>query len=350
MIKFIASGLINAPKNLIYRALNKPLKPRLLVIMVTDKCNSHCTQCNIWQQKPINNPLSPEEIGTALLSPVFNDVEQIIITGGECTLRDDLYEIIVYIKIALPKVKIIISTNGLLPDRVKDLVERLKSRDICISVGTSLDGVGSSHDEIRGVPGNFKKVDVLLGSLPNTDKSVGFVLSELTVDNLPYVRGYLKQFGLKPFVQWCSGGTFYGNNDEVVSDSEFIVRSLKCYKAVQSLDSKEAGNLLIKNAWLKLLIGESFKFPCFALHKFAVLKCNGDIAPCLVHFENSIGNIREQSPEEIWNSDKVLLERKCIKYCEGCLNSWGAGESYYAAFYPYLQYLKKPKEIWRALK
>ena len=347
MIKFIASGLINAPKNLIYRALNKPLKPRLLVIMVTDKCNSHCTQCNIWQQKPINNPLSPEEIGTALLSPVFNDVEQIIITGGECTLRDDLYEIIVYIKVALPKVKIIISTNGIRPKRVLDLVTVLEAKGICISVGTSLDGIGNFHDKIRGVPGNFKKVNTLLGSLPDTDKSVGFVLSELTVDNLPYVRGYLKRFGLKPFVQWCSGGTFYKQTWLPTHPKE---GRNKLIEAVESLESKEAGNLLIKNAWIKLLRGKSIKFSCFSLHKFAVLKCNGDIAPCLVHFENSIGNIRDNTPEEIWNSDKALLERKCIKYCEGCLNSWGAGESYYAAFYPYLQYLTNPKEIWRSFK
>jgi MoaA/NifB/PqqE/SkfB family radical SAM enzyme len=201
-LEFVASGLINAPKNLIYRAINKPLNPRLLVIMTTDRCNSRCKQCNIWQQKPTENPLTPAEIGTALLSPVFNDVKQIILTGGECTLRDDLYEIILYIKIALPTANIIISTNGLLPDRVIRLVARLKELGHCISVGTSLDGTGKSHDEIRGVPGNFNKVDTLLKALPDTDKSVGFVLSELTVENLKYVRGYLKQFGLN---RLCSG-------------------------------------------------------------------------------------------------------------------------------------------------
>jgi len=342
-LKFAGSGLINAPKNLIYRDIGKPLKPRLLVIMTTDRCNSRCKQCNIWQQKPTENPLKPEEIGHALLSPVFDEVKQIILTGGECTLRDDLYEIIVYIKIALPKADIIISTNGLLPERVLGLLERLKERNICISVGTSLDGVESSHDEIRGVPGNFRKVDTLIRALGDNPKSIGFVLSELTVDNLKYVRGYLGKLGLKPFVQWCSDGGFY-HREKVATDIS------KMRQAVESLDCKEAGNLLIKNAWLKKIKGESIQFPCFALHKFAVLKCNGDLVPCLSWFNRSIGNIRNESPDQIWNNIHAKYEREQIKGCQGCLNSWGAGESYYAAFYPYLQYLKQPKEIWRALK
>jgi sulfatase maturation enzyme AslB (radical SAM superfamily) len=219
-------------------------------------------------------------------------------------------------------------------------VQSLKDEGICISVGTSLDGFNGSHDEMRGVPGNFKKVDTLLRAL-ECPVSVGFVLSELTVDNLAYVRAYLKKLGKKPFVQWCNDGVFYHPNERKMMGNRHEVMA----NIVNSLDNQEAGSFLIKDAWLKGLRGQSIKFPCFALQRFAVLKCNGDIVPCLTMFDHSIGNIREESPEQIWNGFKAHYERLCIKGCPGCLNSWGAGWSYYAAFYPYIQYLKNPKEL-----
>jgi hypothetical protein len=151
-------------------------------------------------------------------------------------------------------------------------------------------------------------------------------------------------------VQWCNDGNFYGkDNESPVIDGEWIVKKLRVWSVVESLDSKEAGNLLIKNAWVKWQLGESIKFPCFSLHKFAVLKCNGDLVPCLTYFDRFVGNIREETPEKIWNGILARAERDHIKKCPGCLNSWGAGESYYAAFYPYLQYLKQPKEIIKAI-
>jgi MoaA/NifB/PqqE/SkfB family radical SAM enzyme len=346
-LKFIAEGLLNAPANLLRYRAGWPMKPRVLVLMTTDRCNSRCLQCNIWQQKGTEKPLSVEEIGTALRSPIFQNIKSIINTGGECTLRNDLENILFTESANLPNAELQISTNGLLPNRVIETVKYAKVWQMCLSVGISLDGVNEQHDLARGVKGNFDKVDWLLEHLleNKVDTSVGFVLSENTMNNLSAVRDYLKTYGKIPFVQWCSDGNFYLRTDMPAKD-----KRRELLAAVKSLSSKEAGSYLMKKSWIKYLEGKSIKFPCFALNSFCVLKSNGDIVPCLSKFNSSIGNIRYDTVENIWHSKTAQAVHEEIKQCSGCLNSWGAGESYYAAFYPYLQYLQSPKELIGAIK
>jgi radical SAM protein with 4Fe4S-binding SPASM domain len=340
---FVASGLINAPRNLIYRALNKPLKPRMIWLNVTDRCNSKCAHCSIWKQKPTENPLSPDEIYNMLKSPVFSKLQSIVNTGGECTLRDDLAQIIIAEHQALPKAKLIISTNGLKPERVVSLVQYLNGIGIIIEVGISLDGVDGAHDKIRGVPGNFALVDLLLNSLNGTKVNVPFVLSDLTIDNLQPVQKYLENLDKDIVfnVLQCNDANYYHSEVQPNNQRERMI------KAVESLDSGVVGGYLIKRAWLRWLQGKPIKFPCFALQTTCAIKCNGDIVPCLSRWDSSIGNIREETPEEIWNGRLAYLYRSRIKKCPGCLNFCSVGDSYYSAFYPYMEYLKNPKEIFR---
>ena len=55
------------------------------------------------------------------------------------------------------------------------------------------------------------------------------------------------------------------------------------------------------------------KFKCFAGYTFCVLRCNGDLVPCLSLWDNKIGNVREKSPTEIWNSAMAQETRRCVK-------------------------------------
>jgi len=98
------------------------------------------------------------------------------------------------------------------------------------------------------------------------------------------------------------------------------------------------------------LSGKSIKFSCFAMYTFCVLKCNGDIVPCLNLWDMKAGNVREKSPADIWHSYEAKKVRKIIKSCDGCLNSWGAPWSFSSSFYPILLfYLKHPQMIMEKL-
>jgi len=331
-IRTQAINFVRAPKNLVFRAAGIPLKPRRIVFMVTDRCNSRCTHCSIWQQKPTENPLTPNEIEKIFSNELFSQVEYILCTGGEITVRNDLEEVILRLHKVLPKATIQLSTNALLPDKVLKIVNRAIENNINIEVGISLDGIGEVHDMVRGVKGNFEKADYLLRELVKLREKhkeklsvgAGLVISDLTLSAIPDVRAYAKELGVDLVEAWYNESSFYHN----------IGKNPLREKIIETVKSQPAS--LIKESWLKMLNGKTAKFPCFAMNNFFVLKCNGDIVPCLSLWDERVGNVRESSLVTVWRSRKAKDTRQLIRNCQGCLNSWAAGWSFESAFYPYL--------------
>lgn len=342
IIKKIGGGIkntIHGAENLVLRATSESLKPKWVAFQVTDRCNSRCTHCNIWQQKYIKNPLTAEEIEEVFSDDLFKEAEYVQISGGECTVRDDLEDIVLRIHNVLPNTTLQLSTNGLLPERVMKVARSAIKNGVNLYVGVSLDGIGEEHDRIRGVKGNFEKVDGLVHELAafrdnsngRLHVSAGIVISDLTLHSLEPVRGYCREMNIELTEAWYNECSFYGNEGE----NTFSASLTEAIKTQQPSPLKEL--------WLRELEGKSIKFPCFAMYTFCVLKYNGDIVPCLNFFNESAGNVREKSPTEIWHSPEMKRARKKVKDCRGCLNSWGAGVSLETSYYPLLLfYLKHP--------
>lgn len=340
-------NIARSPFYLYFRKFGESLRPKQLVFMTTEECNSRCTHCSIWQNKAKSPPLSPKEIEAILKNPLFKKVCGIINTGGEPMIRDDIEEVLLAQHRALPRAKLQISTNGLLPKKVVGLVESLLEKKIPISVGISLDGVGRAHDEIRGVKGNFERVHHLLEELIKLKKKygrkleyvIGYTLSDLTADNLKELRKYGKKMKTEVFVQWYNQAPFYGNT------KKNLMTSKKVAKIIKSLPSS-----LDRDMWLSTIDGKPLKFPCFALYTFCVINANGDVLPCLNHFDKPIGNLRKTSPQKLWHSPEIRRIRKCVKNCPGCLNSWGTGWSFAFNVFPLWKfYLKRPKYLLRKI-
>jgi Fe-coproporphyrin III synthase len=335
-------------KNIILNSLGQKLRPRWIWFGVTDRCNSHCTHCNIWNQEPTSNPLTLEEIKKALSDPLLKQVETITNSGGEAILRNDIVEIIKLEHQIFPKASLDLSTNGIAADRVIKVVQEIMEENIKINVGISLDGLGEKHDNLRGVPGNFEKVDYLINKLLEIRKRypdklslvVGFTLSDLTLDEWQKVKKYTDDKAIDFMMQWYNQSSFYQNKKTEVENNEKMVAAV----------SSQA-NTIIREKWLKLLGGRPIKFKCFAALSFFALRCDGGVVPCLNYWDSVLGNVREHTPSEIWNSKQAEKIRQKIKHCPGCLNSWGVEWSMTTAFYPRLMfYLRNLSAVAERLK
>lgn len=323
---------VSAPRNLVCRALAVPLKPKGLVFMVTDKCNSRCKHCNIWRQKPSDNPLTAQEVERIFSDKLFEDVKIVICTGGEPSVRDDLGDIFLGLHKAMPNATLQLSTNGLLPERVVKVVKMAIENDIKIDVGVSIDGIGDQNDSIRGVPGNFEKVNMLFSELLSIRKkcpgrlniAAGIVVSDLTIDSIYDVREYTGKLNISLVEAWYNTSPFYKNK----TDGEKAQFKDKLRKIVGSQPLS-----VTRDKWLKWLKGYPIKFPCFAANTFCVVKCDGDIVPCLTLWDQKLGNARDSCPWDIWHSEQAKRARKAVKPCNGCLNTWGLGWSVEAGYY-----------------
>ena len=349
LVKKLIGRFALGNKNLILFSLGRTLKPKWIWFGVTDNCNSHCTHCNIWQKNHTQNQLTLKEIEKTLSDPLFDKVETIINSGGEAILRPDIIEIIKLEHKLFPKASLDLSTNGILADRALNVIKDILNENIKINIGVSLDAPDKKHDEIRGVPGNFEKVNYLLHELVKLREKypkklsivIGLTLSDLTIDGWEQVKEYADKLNIDMMAQWYNQSSFYDNenkNNEINKD--------KMTDAV-----KKQPNTIIREKWLKLLKSQSIKFRCFAAQTFLVLRCDGNMVPCLSYWDLIMGNVREQSPSEIWHNNKAKEIRKTIAKCPGCLNSWGVEWSMTTAFYPRLFfYLRNPKAVLDRLK
>lgn len=118
-----------------------------LSIILTYRCNSHCSMCNVWKNPTLPN----EEISLDTLSKLPSGITYLNLTGGEPTLRDDLKEIV---DLLYPKaMKFEISSNGLHPEKLEPIIKKHPDTKIRFS----LEGFEETNNKIRGENDGFNK-------------------------------------------------------------------------------------------------------------------------------------------------------------------------------------------------
>lgn len=128
-----------------------------LIFFVTSHCNSRCRTCFYWEELNRKDDLDFDEIRR--LSSTMPPFREIWLSGGEPTLRDELADIVELFYRDNRVRSINYPANGVLPERLLETVEEIFARapEIRINLNLALDGIGETHDRIRGVPGNFDR-------------------------------------------------------------------------------------------------------------------------------------------------------------------------------------------------
>jgi len=350
MIKKISKIIAHSIKTRCNRTLSRTIKPRFIEFDITKHCNSRCKYCDIWKGEKKGKDMTLEEIEEAFADKIMSDVKYIIITGGEPTLRKDLKQVYHALHRTCPKAVLQLSTNGLLKDRVIDIVNDMMSSGIRFDVGISIDGIGKKHDEIRGIPGNFKIVNELIDELLIIKAKhpkllglcLGMTISDLTVDEYPKIKEYADKKGLELIHAWVEQTPYYDNKDKVID-----VKKDRIKEIVDRMPES-----LRKEYWKKDIKGESIMFDCYALDTFLVVRFDGGIAPCLKYYDKIVGNIKCQDFTAILSGTRSRdVKNDTVRKCDGCLNTWAFAESHMAKLTPYAwYYLKHPRLFWKENK
>jgi MoaA/NifB/PqqE/SkfB family radical SAM enzyme len=139
-----------------YRIFRKK-KLNEVFLFITSSCNSKCKTCFYHDFLNSHQDMTFEQIKKmSETAPQFN---KLWLSGGEPFMRDELVEIIKLFYDNNKIKEISLPTNGLLTERIVEKTGQLLEQcpGMRILLNFSLDGIGATHDRIRGVPGNFKK-------------------------------------------------------------------------------------------------------------------------------------------------------------------------------------------------
>jgi MoaA/NifB/PqqE/SkfB family radical SAM enzyme len=159
----------------------KIIAPTVLHVNVNLRCNTRCAMCNIWELKSPHE-LTLEQLETIFSDPVYARIEYLLLAGGEPTLRNDLPEMIELMHRHMPRLKkLMIPSNVIHALGVRRqypcIVRYCADHKIRLTLAVSLDGIGETHDRVRGVKGAFEKVMESIAFLKQLQKETPFNLS-----------------------------------------------------------------------------------------------------------------------------------------------------------------------------
>jgi MoaA/NifB/PqqE/SkfB family radical SAM enzyme len=136
-----------------------------VILFVTSRCNSLCRTC--FYHEELNRPgdMTFEQIEK--VSRTMPPITDLWLSGGEPTLRHDVARIVDLFVSQNGIRRLIIPTNGLIKERVYELVDHALSTHtgLDLYLNVALDGYEKTHDHVRGVPGHWEKTLECIRSL-----------------------------------------------------------------------------------------------------------------------------------------------------------------------------------------
>jgi MoaA/NifB/PqqE/SkfB family radical SAM enzyme len=213
-----------------------------------------------------------------------------------------------------PGVRIVLSTNGLLPGRLERLLEVVKG----IAVRVSLDGMDGLHDTIRGVEGAFERVMESLEvarSAGITDLGLSSTMTRQNAGRVAEVQALARTQGLEFTVTVAhSSSFFFGDQTSEEPDSGAAVADMNTIRShlYESTHPKEWFRAYYVSGLIDVLRGSPRPVECHAGRDFFYMDPEGNVYPCHI-LERKMGNIRDKSFEEMLSSDPSVL--KAVAAC-----------------------------------
>lgn len=292
-----------------------PDVPYHLVWIATNSCNARCVHCSTEATKRL-----PDELSTNEVKKMFRDLSgigifDIAISGGEPFVRGDMIEIIEYMTSLGFKVGI--GSNGsTVTKRITDSLKRLKVSRLQISI----DGTEEIHDLSRRWNGLFKKSKqaILFGIESGLNVHVCMTLHKLNYSDMEEVIAMCADWGVRRFN--LSRFIPTGRGDSALDlDKELWHKLMIRYEDIKAdyLGRIEMTTHLSQSI---LFNPELNHYPGFIGCQAGIgqgcIGPTGDVSPCVM-LPVKVGNIREQSFEDIWRDSSLINNLKSRNRLKG---------------------------------
>jgi MoaA/NifB/PqqE/SkfB family radical SAM enzyme len=312
--------------------------------------------CGIWKREA-ENELTLAEIERFFANS--NKFSWIDLTGGEVFMREDFLGIVEAILSTCENLYLLhFPTNGLLTKKIVESVRSIQKLKPCrIIVTVSMDGYEELNDQIRGVPGGWKRQMETFGQLyamPGVEVVLGMTLSPYNYDKFDetYAAARERFPGLeyKDFhVNIAHVSNHYYNNDDM-QEKEYPVdevsRVIRYYMSCRGFPCSPVSYLEWQYLRRVATFLQSRKTPirCHALHSSCFVDPHGTVYPCGM-YDAKIGSLRDHDYNlaEIWNSDRCKeIQAEIWRF--KCPQCWTPCEAYQSLLGDLLGLGKRPKE------
>jgi Fe-coproporphyrin III synthase len=300
----------------------------VVILMPHSACNCKCVMCDIWKGNKNLKQLTEEDIQSLLSSLKKFGTQEVVMSGGEALLNPNFFRFCEILK--KEKTKITLLSTGL--TLKKHAGQLLKLVDNII---VSLDGNETVHDSIRNIPGAFSKLKEAVQHIKSIDPSYKItartVIHRLNFRHWTSIIDAAKEIGVDQISFLPADVSSHAFNREVLWDDtrqHEILLMKDELEVLQNIISKiihqyktDFDHHFIAESPEKLQKIYFYYAAHYGLNPFPFKRCNapwvstvieadGTVRPCFFH--EILGNIREDSLENILNSDSAVDFRKSL--------------------------------------
>jgi len=324
------------------RLRHLPDYPRVLNLLVTEKCNCRCQMCNVWERDQ-GRDLCPKDLRKILQNPLFGKVSHVGVSGGEPTLRDDLCDLFVSILESLPQVTTLsLTTNGTQPDKLNNFLPIIKDacaqKKVSFSLNVSLDGLDAVHDKIRGRERSFVSTLETL-KLARQFEIPCQLQCTISSGNVYQVEGVMF-FALKNSIdviyRLATTITRLDNQDKInkiklESKHKSFLADFLTSPTTLNQTRLASRRLFYLDLAKRLVAGGTRKAPCYFQFEGVMLSASGLLYNCSI-CTIPLGNALESDARELYFSQKGEETRRNLLHnsCPSCMHDQAGAWSPYS--------------------
>jgi MoaA/NifB/PqqE/SkfB family radical SAM enzyme len=366
-LQYLAKAAAGVPRDLVNTFVSAklhPIRPTVLIYNCTWVCDARCTMCSNWKWGDRKSDMTLAQLEPVMNNPFWGAVENLNISGGEPTTRNDLPEMVEIFHRHLPRLrKIGINTTGLTPHRAIPMLTRIvefcAANDILISIRVSLDGIGDIHDQVRAVKNGFVKATRTIAAMQALAKahdnfSFG-IAATIFATNMPDAENILawaRTQDLDVVFNMLRFTDAMLHNKELEEKIGFRAREEQFMRKF-FLDRVQEESVLSGQSFMYLhyadMIANGYQrtMPCPFQNQGLLLNPNGDLHYC----ENSekLGNVLDDGVDTLYYKAENLAHRQHLKdnVCPTCLSPCQVNVGAMKQFVPYAKFLKRAYQVKR---
>ena len=280
-------------------------------VIVTYRCNARCTMCNRYKC-----PSKPEEelsIETIKKLPKMYFTN---ITGGEPFIREDLPDIVreLYKK----SDRIVISTNGFFTDRIIKLCEEFPN----IGIRISIEGLEETNNKIRGLKDGFNKGYSTLKKLVemrHPDVGFGMTVQDANAKDLVELYKLSDELNMEFATASLHNSFYFVEAKNIIKDRPMVAHEFEklINELLNSNSPKKWFRAYFNHGLINYIYGQKRLLPCDMAFDTFFIDPYGDVMPCNGTKDKEVmGNLNEQSWDELWNSNQAEKVRSKVRNCD----------------------------------
>lgn len=289
-------------------------------VIVTYRCNARCNMCSRYKA-----PSRPEEELSLETIRKLPEMYFTNVTGGEPFIRTDLKEIVA--ELSKKSDRIVISTNGFFTDRIIDLCKAFPK----VGIRISIEGLEQANNEIRGLPDGFNRGYATLKKLVEMGmKDVGFgmtVQDRNAADLVPLYR-LSDQMHMEFATATLHNSFYFVEFHNIIHDRPMVAQNFEdlINELLASNQPKKWFRAYFNHGLINYIYGQRRLLPCDMSFDTFFIDPYGDVMPCNGTRDKEVmGNLNEQSWDELWNSPAAETVRSKVRACDR--NCWMIGSA-----------------------